>query len=85
VEWAPHGIRVNGVAFGPVLTDASRFRDAAIRTAMEASLPGGRIATAEEVAQVVLSLADIDSAAFTGETVRVDGGFRSVLQSPLET
>jgi NAD(P)-dependent dehydrogenase (short-subunit alcohol dehydrogenase family) len=84
VEWAPYGIRVNGVALGPVLTEASRFNDPVQRAAAEAEQPTGRIATAEEVAEVVLALAAIESPTFTGETVRVDGGFRSVLRSPLE-
>lgn len=84
VEWAPHGIRVNGVALGPVLTEASRFRDPELRAAAEVQQPTGRIPTAEEVAEVVLALAVVDSPFFTGETVRVDGGFRSVLPSPLD-
>ncbi|MCU1673641.1 MAG: hypothetical protein JWN77_1754 [Frankiales bacterium] len=83
VEWAPYGIRVNGVALGPVLTAASRFNDPDIRAAMEAEQPTGRIATADEVADIVLSLAAIESTYFTGETVQVDGGYRSVLRSPL--
>ena len=82
VEWAPHGIRVLGVALGAVLTDASRFHDPQVRAEMEARLPTGRIATAREVAEVVLTLGTVDSAYFTGETVRVDGGFRSVMPSP---
>lgn len=85
VEWAPDGIRVNAVALGPVLTAASRFHDPALAAAMSAQQPTGRIATAEEAAEVVLSLGSIASGYFTGETVRVDGGFRSVLSSPLET
>lgn len=84
-EWAPHGIRVNSVALGPVLTDASRFNDPDIRAAMEREQPTGRIATADEVAEIILSIAAIDSTYFTGEIVRVDGAFRNVLQSPLES
>jgi NAD(P)-dependent dehydrogenase (short-subunit alcohol dehydrogenase family) len=84
-EWAPHGIRVVGVALGPVLTEASRFNDPALRAAAEREQPTGRIPTAEEVADVILSLADIRSPSFTGETVRVDGGFRSVLSNPLDS
>ena len=83
VEWAPHGIRVNGVAFGPVLTSASRFSDPAVRAAMEREQPTGRITTVEEAAEIVLQVADLGSGYFTGETVRVDGGFRSVLRNPL--
>ena len=84
VEWAPYGIRVNGVALGPVLTTASRFNDPDVRSDMEAQQPTGRIASAAEIAEIVLSLAAIDSSYFTGETVQVDGGYRSVLQNPLK-
>jgi len=82
VEWAPYGIQVNGIALGPVLTAASRFSDAAQRSAMEARIPAGRVPEASEVATIVLDLAAITSTYFTGETVRVDGGFRSVMGSP---
>jgi peroxisomal 2,4-dienoyl-CoA reductase len=84
VEWAPYGIRVNGVALGPVLTEASRFADPEQRAAMERRLPTGRIPTAQEAAEVLLAVAAIAHPSFTGETVRFDGGFRSVLPSPLE-
>ncbi len=84
-EWAPYGIRVVGVALGPVLTDASRFHDPALRAAAEREQPTGRIPTGEEIADVILALADITSPSFTGETVRVDGGFRSVLANPLDS
>jgi len=68
------------VALGPVLTDASRFRDPDIRSAMEREQPTGRIAAAEEDAEIILSVAAIERY-FTVETVRVDGDFRSVLPS----
>jgi len=84
-EWAPYGIRVVGVALGPVLTEASRFHDPVLRAAAEREQPTGRIPTADEVADVILALGDIMSPSFTGETVRVDGGFRSVLSSPLDS
>lgn len=82
-EWAPYGVVVNGVALGPVLTEASRFRDPQVRAAMETRLPTGRIATPREAAEMALAVAAIDSPYFTGDTVRFDGGFRSVLDSPL--
>jgi NAD(P)-dependent dehydrogenase (short-subunit alcohol dehydrogenase family) len=84
-EWAPYGIRVLGAALGPVLTDASRFHDPVLRAAAEREQPTGRIPTAAEVAGVIMALAEITSPSFTGETVRVDGGFRSVLSNPLDS
>ena len=80
VEWAPHGIQVNGVAPGAVLTTGSRFTDAGERAKVEAELPGGHIAEAEEIAEVVLSVATMETNYLNGETVRVDGAHRSPLQ-----
>jgi len=80
VEWGPHNIQVNGVSPGPVLTSGSRFTDPTERGKVEAELPGGKIATAEELAEVVLSLATTETSYLTGETVRVDGGLRAPLE-----
>ena len=81
-EWAPHGIRVNAVALGAVLTEASRFRRDTDRALMEAQLPGGRIATPDEVAVAVLDLCLVESEYLTGAVVRLDGGFRGVMAPP---
>lgn len=81
-EWGPVGIQVNGIAFGPVWTKNSRFEDDGNRRSVEAQIPGGRIATASEAAAIALGLIRVTSPYFTGETVRVDGGFRGVLENP---
>jgi NAD(P)-dependent dehydrogenase (short-subunit alcohol dehydrogenase family) len=80
VEWAPHGIQVNGVAPGAVRTDGSRFSDPGERAKVEAELPGGHIAAPEEIAEVVLSVATTATSYLNGETVRVDGAHRAPLQ-----
>lgn len=80
VEWGPHNIQVNGVAPGAVLTSGSRFTDPAERAKVEAELPGGKIATADELAEVVLSIATTETNYLNGETVRVDGAHRSPLE-----
>lgn len=82
VEWAPYGIQVNGVAPGAVLTTGSRFTDAGERAKVEAELPGGHIAEAAEIAEVVLSVATTDTSYLNGETVRVDGAHRGPLRRP---
>lgn len=82
MEWGSLGIQVNGIAFGPVWTKNSRFDDDNNRRAVEAQIPGGRIATATEAAAIALGLIQVSSPYFTGETVRVDGGFRGVLENP---
>jgi peroxisomal 2,4-dienoyl-CoA reductase len=75
-EWGPSGIRVNGIAPGPVagtegvrrlVTDASRQR-------IQASCPLGRMATIGEIADAALFLCSDASAFVTGVTLVVDGG-----------
>jgi NAD(P)-dependent dehydrogenase (short-subunit alcohol dehydrogenase family) len=61
------------------MTDASSFVDPAVRERVETALPGGRIGTSEEIAEVVLFLAGMEGTYLTGETIRVDGA----LQGPL--
>ena len=74
-ELAPHGIRVNGVAPGWVLTDMTR--DAllgAAGAAAAAAIPVGRPGTPEEIAWPVLFLASDLSSYMYGEIVAVNGG-----------
>ena len=76
VHYAKDGIRCNCVA--PALTDTplieSRLQDAAVRRAMEAQYPLGRLGRPDDIAQAVLYLASDDAAWTTGTIVTVDGG-----------
>jgi len=86
VDYGPHGIRVNAVALGSIVTErhtaflAGQEPQAAAR--IEAELgrlhPLGRVGTPEEVAGAVAHLLSDDAGFITGATVPVDGG-RSVL------
>jgi 3-oxoacyl-[acyl-carrier protein] reductase len=74
-EVAADGIRVNAVAPGTVATE--RFR--ALRSNEEgqrlaASVPMGRVAEPEEIAEVVLYLASDGARYITGATLDVNGG-----------
>lgn len=78
---APHGIRVNGVAPGGVMTETLRGsiqNDPGLRTALIARTPLGRIGEPSEAAQAALYLASEASSFITGQILTVDGG-RSVL------
>lgn len=77
VEWAGRGVRVNAVAPTFVRTPltAKLLSDAAMKAAIEAMTPLGRLAEADEVADAVLYLASDAAAMVTGHTLPVDGGW----------
>lgn len=74
---APHGIRVNAVGPGTIVTELNRdslLADQATRDRILSRTPIGRLGTGDEVASVVSFLASDDAAYMTGQTVYVDGG-----------
>lgn len=74
---APHGIRVNGVAPGTILTELAKKAVLASEQARHTILsrtPMGRCGEPEEIASVVSFLASSDASYMTGETIFVDGG-----------
>jgi 3-oxoacyl-[acyl-carrier protein] reductase len=74
-ELAPHGIRVNGVAPGWVLTDMSRVALSGEEGARSlAAIPLGRPGTPEEIAGPVAFLASDLSSYLYGEILCVNGG-----------
>lgn len=76
LEFAARGIRVNAVGPGAVATDmnAAWTGDAAARAAVEAHIPMGRAASAEEIATVFAFLASDEARYVTGQTVYACGG-----------
>lgn len=76
VELGQHGIRCVNIAPGAVST---HINDATMGNAddmakLNASIPAGRMATAEEIADVAVFLASDGAAYLTATTVTVDGG-----------
>jgi NAD(P)-dependent dehydrogenase (short-subunit alcohol dehydrogenase family) len=76
LEAAPHGVRVNAVAPGPVDTELLDHFAGNIdrKTAMGSSLPLKRLGRPEEIAQAIMFLAMNNASFITGEIVHVNGG-----------
>lgn len=76
LELAGHGIRVNGVAPGPVHTPmtAGLMDDPRARAVWESRIPLGRIASTGDIIPLVLFLASPQAGHITGTVVQVDGG-----------
>jgi NAD(P)-dependent dehydrogenase (short-subunit alcohol dehydrogenase family) len=76
LEAAAFGVRVNAIAPGPTETAmlGRLARDPDRRAALVSSVPLGRVATAEEVAEAILFVASDKAAFITGQVLSVDGG-----------
>jgi len=75
-EWGPYGIRVNGIAPGPVegTEGVRRLMNDASRASLHEQCPLGRMATVDEIGNAALYLCS-DAASFVnGVTLVVDGG-----------
>ncbi|MDG2033383.1 MAG: SDR family oxidoreductase [Rhodospirillales bacterium] len=77
LELAPHGVTVNVLAPGPILTD--NFwdlveKDSPQQHAYAAKVPVGRLGEPEDVANAILFFADPKSGFVTGQTLFVCGG-----------
>ncbi len=82
LDYADHGIRVNVVAPGPILTHhLERAGEEAQRQAA-LSTPMRRIGGADEVAATVLWLCSDQASFVTGVTVPIDGGQYAGLKPP---
>ena len=73
-ELASRNIRVNAVAPGCIDTDMTDVLSDAVKEEMIKSIPLGRTAAPEEVAQAVVFLASQKAGYITGQTLNVDGG-----------
>lgn len=77
VSLAPHGVRVNSVALGGVLTNRlnAAFKEyEGLRDDMIGVTPLGRLADIEEAANAVLFVASEHASYITGQIIAVDGG-----------
>lgn len=73
-EWAPDGIRVNGVAPGLFATPKVRALPAETTERLLASVPMGRVGAVAEVTEPIAFLLSSASSYMTGQVLRLDGG-----------
>jgi len=73
-ELGPHGVRVNVIAPGIMLTEMTRDRVEANKEAYLARVPIGRIGVPEDIANAALFLASEMSSYITGQVIHVNGG-----------
>jgi glucose 1-dehydrogenase len=76
LEYAGHGIRVNAVGPGAVITPINNawIHDPEAKAAVESHIPMGRAADAEEIAAVFAFLASDEASYITGQTIFACGG-----------
>jgi len=80
VDYAQHGIRSNAVCPGMAFTNMTRWRLEVpeLRAAMEAKIPMGRVADADDVADLVALLASDRLRYVTGAALVIDGGYSAL-------
>ena len=85
LEWGRHGIRVNSLAPGFILTDLTRklWSDPTMQTWNETNAPLGRLGEPEDMVGTALFLASRASSFMTGQTLYVDGSFSSGWNWPI--
>jgi NAD(P)-dependent dehydrogenase (short-subunit alcohol dehydrogenase family) len=74
LDYADHGIRVNVVAPGPILTHHLEAAGSEAQRRAGQSTPMRRLGTVEEVAEAVLWLSSVKASFITGVVLPIDGG-----------
>ncbi len=73
-ELAPSSIQVNALSCGLIDTEMNRFLGDEERELLTEQIPAGRMGRADEVADTVFRLTEINNY-MTGQVIRIDGGW----------
>ena len=84
-EWGPHGVRVNALAPGFILTDLTQklWSDPTMHEWGVANTPQRRLGKPEDMVGTALFLASPAAAFLTGQVIYVDGGFTAAFNWPI--
>jgi 3-oxoacyl-[acyl-carrier protein] reductase len=74
IELAKHGITINAILPGDILTEALTALGPEYLRSMAASIPLKKLGTVEDIGYAALFLASKEAAYITGQTIVVDGG-----------
>lgn len=80
-EWAPLGIRVNGIGPGYFETDLTRpfYEGTVWKEEMVKKVPLGRLGDLNDLAGAALFLSSSAASYITGQVLYVDGGFLAAI------
>jgi len=85
MEWGEHGIRVNAIAPGFILTDLTKklWSDPTMQAWNDANCPLKRLGQTDDLISTAIFLASDGARFLTGQVIYVDGGITCGLQWPI--
>lgn len=86
LEWGKHGVRVNAVAPGFILTELTKklWSDPNLQAWNRTVTPLGRMGAVEDLIGTAIFLASPAAAFLTGQVIRVDGGASAGINWPID-
>ncbi len=86
VEWGRHGVQVNCIAPGFIVTDLNRemWQSKVMQDWLRGCQSNPRLGTPEDIAPVAVFLASSGADYVTGQTIHVDGGYATTGNWPFE-
>lgn len=86
LEWGKHGVRVNAIAPGFILTDLTRqlWSQPRMQAWSKQNTPLGRLGEVEDLVGTAIFLASPATAFMTGQVIAIDGGVSAGIAWPIE-